>query len=61
MAKNYLTSKNLNFEEKDVSNNAEFFREMKDKSKQMGIPVLDIDGKIIVGFDKEAIDKEIQQ
>lgn len=59
MAKNYLSDKNITFEEKDVSNNAETFREMKEKSKQLGVPVLDIDGKIIVGFEKEAIDREL--
>lgn len=31
--------------------------EMIQKSGQRGVPVIDIDGNIIVGFDKEAIDK----
>ena len=33
--------------------------EMIQKSGQRGVPVLDIDGNIIVGFDKEAIDKAL--
>ncbi len=57
-AKEYLDSKNLKYTDKDVSDpkNAQV---MIDKSGQMGVPVLDIEGKIIVGFDKAAIDKEL--
>jgi len=32
---------------------------MVDKSGQMGVPVTDIDGKIIVGFDKEQLEKAL--
>ena len=32
---------------------------MVEKSGQMAVPVIDIDGKIILGFDKEAISKEL--
>lgn len=33
--------------------------EMVKKSGQMGVPVIDINGRIIVGFDKEAIDRAL--
>jgi len=33
--------------------------EMVEKSGQMGVPVLDIDGEIIVGFDREAIKRAL--
>ncbi len=55
--KKYLTEKGFEFEDIDVSSNFELAQEMIDKSGQMGVPVIDIDGKIIVGFDKEKIDK----
>ncbi|MDD5111050.1 MAG: glutaredoxin domain-containing protein [Candidatus Altiarchaeota archaeon] len=56
MAKEYLASKNLPYTDFDVGKNREAAKEMITKSGQMGVPVLDIDGKIIVGFDKEAIE-----
>lgn len=56
-AKAYLTEKGIAFESIDVSSNDVAQKEMIDKSGQMGVPVLDIDGKIIIGFDKEEIDR----
>lgn len=55
-AKNYLKSKDISFEELNVQEDMEARDEMVKKSKQMGVPVLDIDGKIIIGFDKNSID-----
>jgi len=56
-AKDYLREKNVDFEAIDVSSDQEKAQEMIRKSGQMGVPVIDIDGNIIVGFDKEKIDK----
>ena len=53
--KQFLKDNNIPFEDTDVSNNDEAAEEMIKKSGQMGVPVLDIDGEIIVGFDKEKI------
>lgn len=55
-AKNYLKSKNINFEEVNVAEDMIAREEMVKKSKQMGVPVLDINGTVIIGFDKPAID-----
>jgi len=55
MAKQYLTENNVEFEDVDVSSNQTAAQEMISKSGQMGVPVLDIDGQIIVGFDKGKI------
>jgi len=57
MAKEYLTSRGIEFEEIDVSKNEKAAQEMIQKSGQMGVPVIEIDGKIVVGFDKEKIDE----
>ena len=54
-AKQFLKENNINFEDMDVSVNQAAAEEMIQKSGQMGVPVLDIDGQIIVGFDKERI------
>ena len=54
-AKQFLKDNNVQFEDIDVSENHEKAQEMIKKSGQMGVPVLEIDGKIIVGFDKDKI------
>ncbi len=58
-AKEYLESKGVSFTEKDVSTDREAAMEMIQKSGQRGVPVLDINGRIIVGFDREAIDSAL--
>lgn len=57
MAKEYFRSKNLEFEEIDVSRDEKKALEMIEKSGQMGVPVVEIDGEIVVGFDKERIEE----
>ena len=53
--KEYLKDNNIVFEDIDVSQNEKAADEMIQKSGQMGVPVIDIDGQFIVGFDKEKI------
>ncbi|MDD5437489.1 MAG: glutaredoxin domain-containing protein [Candidatus Omnitrophica bacterium] len=57
--KKFLEENNVPFENFDVSADQQKSEEMVKLSGQMGVPVLDIEGKIIVGFDKEAIKKEL--
>ncbi len=57
MAKDYFKEKKVDFIEFDVSSDAKARTEMLDKSKQSGVPVIDIDGELIVGFDKDRINK----
>ena len=57
MAKEYLTSKNIPFTAVDVSTDRARQEEMIKKSGQLGVPVIDVDGKIIVGFDKRKLDE----
>lgn len=54
-AKQFLKENNVEFQNIDVSDNQQVVDELMQKSGQMGVPVLDIDGQIIVGFDKEKI------
>jgi len=54
-AKQFLKDNSIIFTEIDVSVDQDKAQEMINKSGQMGVPVLDIDGRIIVGFDKEKI------
>ncbi|HOJ09232.1 MAG TPA: glutaredoxin domain-containing protein [Clostridiales bacterium] len=59
VAKKYLSSKNVAFEDYDVSADRQAAIEMVQKSGQRGVPVIEIDGNIIVGFNQDAIDKLI--
>ncbi len=60
MAKKFLKENKVDFENIDVSRDEKAAEEMVDKSGQMGVPVIDIDGQIIVGFDKEAMKKALK-
>jgi len=55
MAKAFFQANDVKYEEKDVATDIPAQQDMIQKSGQMGVPVIDIDGKIIVGFDKEKI------
>jgi len=59
LAKRYLEKLNVEFEEVNVAEDREAAIEMIEKSGQMGVPVIEIDGQIIVGFNKEAIDRAL--
>jgi len=59
MAKEYLKERNVAYEERDVSRDEKSREEMVNKSKQMGVPVIEIDGKIIIGFDRSEIDQAL--
>ena len=59
MLKDYLKEKNIEFENMDVSIDTKAAHEMVEKSGQMGVPQIEINGKIIVGFDREAIEEEL--
>ena len=53
--KQFLKQNNIDFEDIDVSTDQAAQQEMIKKSSQMGVPVVDIDGEIVVGFDKEKL------
>jgi glutaredoxin 3 len=56
VVKDYLKQNNVSFTEYDVSKDEKAAVEMVNKSKQRGVPVVDINGEIVVGFDQESID-----
>ncbi len=55
-AKDYLDKLGVKYQDKDVETDPTAGLEAVDKSGQRGIPVLDIGGTIIVGFDRPKID-----
>ncbi len=52
LAKEYMKTHDIAYTEHDVASDLEKRKEMIDKSGQMGVPVIDVEGKIIVGFDE---------
>ena len=57
LLKEYLKEKGVEFEDIDVSQNENALQELVQKTGQMAVPVVDIDGEIVIGFDKEKIDR----
>ncbi len=55
--KKYLRERGVPFKDVDVSRDPAAARDMVRRSGQQGVPVLDIGGKIVVGFDRPKIDK----
>lgn len=56
-AKKYLRQQGVKFKDVDVSRDPSAARDMVRRSRQQGVPVIDIGGKIIVGFDRPKIDR----
>lgn len=53
----YLKKNDIKFEDIDVSKDEKALNEMVEKSGQMAVPVIDIDGEFVVGFDKKRINE----
>lgn len=56
-AKSYLADKGVPFTEKDVAADMEARDEMVRKSGQLGVPVIEVDGNVIVGFNRPKLDE----
>ena len=59
--KEWLKEHKIKYTAYEVSSNEKARKEMIDKSRQMGVPVLEINGKIIIGYDPEAIQKALKK
>ena len=57
MTKNFFLEHNIQYTEKNVVGDAQAREQMIQKSGQMGVPVIDIDGELVVGFDQERLSK----
>ena len=55
--KGYFKKNGVDFEDIDISKDEQQLQKMIKDSGQMGVPVVDIDGEVIIGFDKEKIDR----
>lgn len=63
MAKQYLAQKDVAFVEKNIEQDAEAYKELEAKmgGSFRGVPVLDINGTVILGFDRPSIDHALAQ
>ncbi|HYF10574.1 MAG TPA: glutaredoxin domain-containing protein [Candidatus Paceibacterota bacterium] len=59
MAKDFFKAHNIPYTEYDVKSDLAKRKEMVDRSQQMGVPVIDIDGKILVGFDEVELSRAL--
>lgn len=57
MAKDYFKANGVNYEEFNVAESTDKRKEMVDKSGQLGVPVIDIDGQIVIGFNRPKLAK----
>lgn len=56
-AKDYLTQKGIAYTNYDVAADRDKAKEMIEKSKQMGVPVITIDNQVVIGFNQSQLDK----
>jgi glutaredoxin 3 len=59
-AKEFLKRNNVAFTEVNVAGDQQAAQEMIKKSGQMGVPVVDVDGTIVVGYDEEELKKALK-
>ena len=57
MAKEFFRNNNVQYEEHNVAEDDRAREEMVNKSHQLGVPVIDVDGEIIVGFNKQELSR----
>ena len=57
MAKEYLSRKKVAFTDYEVSRDKDKSQEMVKKSGQMGVPVIFVDDKMVIGFNQTELDK----
>ena len=60
LAKQYLTEKGVEFKEVNVQEDQAAMEVMVSKSDQMGVPQIEVDGKMIIGFNAAAIDEALK-
>lgn len=58
-AKEFFKENNIKYQEINVGENEEARNEMLEKSGQFGVPVIDVNGTIIIGYDREALKKAL--
>lgn len=60
MVKDFLRKRGVDFEDVDISFDEEAVKELFQKSGRLDVPQTEINGKMILGFDKKALEKELE-
>jgi len=60
MAKEFFKAHDVQYTEHDVAADETALREMAEKTHQMGVPVIDVEGEIVVGFDEGELSKLLE-
>jgi len=60
MAKDFFKKNNVQYEEHDVAADERAYEEMLQKSHQLGVPVIDVNGEIFIGFDRAGLAKSLK-
>ena len=60
MAKKFFADHNVSYKEHDVAEDEKAREDMVNKSHQFGVPVIDVDGQIFVGFDKRGLARALK-
>lgn len=55
MAKDFFKKNNVDYQEYNVATDMKAREEMVQKSHQLGVPVIDVNGQVIVGFDRDTL------
>ena len=58
--KEYLQSRNVAFDEVDVASDMQRARELVERTGQYGVPVIEIDGEFVIGFDRPRLEQLLQ-
>jgi glutaredoxin-like YruB-family protein len=59
LVKDWLKQRNVRFDEYNVASDQRRAEEMVRKSGQMGVPVTDVNGRIIIGFNTSALEQAL--
>ena len=60
MVKDWLKDKGVSFDDVNVGTDQDKAKEMMDKSGQMGVPVIDVEGTVVIGFDKPKLEEALK-
>jgi glutaredoxin-like YruB-family protein len=60
MVKDWLKDKGVSYDDVNVGTDQDKAKEMMDKSGQMGVPVIDVEGTVVIGFDKPKLEEALK-
>jgi glutaredoxin 3 len=61
MVKDWLKDKGVSYDDVNVGTDQDKAKEMMDKSGQMGVPVIDVQGTVVIGFDKPKLESALKE